>query len=186
MAKDLIRNRKPPRVSTGQSGFSMIEMLMTAFILAIGLLGLCMLQTMALRGGRGSRSLTTAVHVASSVLDQVEMEGRLSWLNVTDSPLSGQSNTNLKLNFIPLDAGTSAPNQYFNMQGNLADPTSTDPAINNPFFTVVTTHVDDVGNAVGVGQVSDYSVTVKFTDSVDATQKKIERSVVLTRRITHG
>ena len=65
-----IRNRC--RTRSGQAGFSMIEMLMTAFVLAIGLLGLCMLQAMSLRASRGSRSLETAVQVAlASVVFQM-------------------------------------------------------------------------------------------------------------------
>jgi len=179
-------NRKHPDPLAGQSGFSMVEMLMTAFVLAIGLLGLCMLQTLSLRAGRGSRSLTTAVHVGNAVLDQVEMEGRLSWLNLNETNLTGQSNANLNLVYIPLAPGASAPAQYFNAQGNLVDPTSADPTVKNNFFTVVTQHVDDVGNVAGIGQVSDFTVVVQFADTVNASNAPVQRSVVLTRRITHG
>jgi prepilin-type N-terminal cleavage/methylation domain-containing protein len=186
MAEDLMRNKKVPGALAGQAGFSMVEMLMTAFILAIGLLGLCMLQTMSLRAGRGSRSLATAVHVATALLDQVEMEGRLSWLNLNNTNFKGQTNANLTLTYIPLAVGTSTPVQNYNIQGNLVDPTSTDPTVNSNFFQVTAKHVDDVGNAVGLGQVSDYTVTVQFSDTVNASQTKVQRSVVLTRRITHG
>lgn len=186
MEEDLMGITRGRVLRSPQAGFSMIEMLMTTFILAIGLLGLCMLQTMALRGGRGSRSLTTAVHVATAALDQVEMEGRLSWLNITDSPLSGQTNSSLNLIFIPLLHGTSSNAIYFNLQGNPTDINSTDPTINDKFFTVIIKHVDDVGNGAGVGQVSDYTATVTFSDTVNASQSPVTRTVVLTRRITHG
>ena len=47
----------------------MIEMLMTAFILAVGILGLTMLLVMSLKGSRGGRSLTTAVLVGDNVME---------------------------------------------------------------------------------------------------------------------
>ena len=184
MAEYLMRARQRPRTG-GQAGFSMIEMLMTAFILAVGLLGLCMLQTLSLRASRGSRSLNTAVQVASGVMDRVEMEGRLSWLNITDNPAVAPTIANLpNLLYIPLALGASL-NQSFNLRGEL--PTaSPDPTVSTPFFTVVTKHVDNVGTGAGVGQISDFSVTVSFTDTLNAAAGPVTRQVVLTRRIIHG
>jgi len=171
----------------GQEGFSMIEMLMTAFILAVGLLGLCMLQIMSLRGSRGSQSLTTAVHVATGVLDEIEMEGRLSWANIGDSsPLKGQDNSKLGLQYLTLAKGKSTNPFYFNIEGNPYDQNSTDPLVKNQYFTVVVKRENDVGNASGFGQVSDFTATVTFYDTVDATQTKVPRQVILYRRITHG
>jgi hypothetical protein len=37
-----------------------------------------------------------------------------------------------------------------------------------------------------VGQISDYSVTVTFSDTLHATAGPVTRQVVLTRRIIHG
>jgi prepilin-type N-terminal cleavage/methylation domain-containing protein len=184
-----MRTGNQARAVAGQEGFSMIEMLMTTFILAIGLLGLCMLQTMSLRAGRGSRSLNTAVQVANSVMDQVEMEGRLSWLNLTNSTLAGTSNANLNLVYLPLGVGNSnaAAPQYFDIQGNPTNLASTDPTQNTQFFKAVTKYVDNVGTANGgTGQVSDFTVTVTFSDTISATNVAVPRTVVLTRRITHG
>jgi len=143
----------------------MIEMLMTTFVLAVGLLGLCMLQTMSLRASTGSRSLATAVHVANSVMDQVEMEGRLSWLS-----------------YITAKGGTV--NASFDLQGNVCTPGAADVTLSNPYYTVTTVYVDDVGSAGGVGKVSDFTVTVAFSDTVNGAA--VPRQVVLTRRILHG
>lgn len=184
MAEDLMRDRKGPR-SGGQAGFSMIEMLMTAFVLGIGLLGLCMLQTLSLRASRGSRSLNTAVQVGQGVMDQVEMEGRLSWLNLTDNPAAAPTLANLpNLLYIPLAVGASL-NQTFNLRGN-PPAASPDPTISTPFFTVVTKRMADQGAGGGVGQISDYSVTVTFSDTTNAAAAPVQRQVVLTRRIIHG
>jgi Tfp pilus assembly protein PilV len=163
----------------------MIEMLMTTFVLAVGLLGLCMLQTMSLRASTGSRSLATAVHVANSVMDQVEMEGRLSWLNLTNSAylVSATSpNTPLTLSYITAKGGTV--NASFDLQGNVCTPGAADVTLSNPYYTVTTVYVDDVGSAGGVGKVSDFTVTVAFSDTVNGAA--VPRQVVLTRRILHG
>ena len=177
---------KPPGARGGQEGFSMIEMLMTAFVLAIGLLGLCMLQAMSLRAGRGSRSLATAAQVAQGVMDQVEMEGRLSWLNLTDNNNGSATISNLpNLLYLPLAVGGQLT-QTYNLWGNAPISTSTDPTLSTPFFTAVTQHVADVGTTAGTGQISDYMVTVTFADTVNGSKVAVKRSVVLTRRIIHG
>ena len=63
------RTGRPP-----QGGFSMVEMLMTAFVMAIGILGLAMLQAMSLKASRGTRSMTTAIQVGEGVMDRIEQE----------------------------------------------------------------------------------------------------------------
>jgi prepilin-type N-terminal cleavage/methylation domain-containing protein len=188
MAEDLMATRNRPRARAAQAGFSMVEMLMTAFVLAIGLLGLCLLQTMSLRGSRGSRSLMTAVHVAEGVMDEVEMEGRLSWLNITDNPSAAPASLYANFKYIPLAVGATynSPNgEQYNIMGESLT-SSPAPTLTTPFFTAYTVHVDDVGNGGGKGQVSDYSVTVKFTDSPSASSTGGQRQVVMTRRIIHG
>ena len=182
-----MRTRKPARPLTSQEGFSMIEFLMTAFILAVGLLGLCMLQTMSLRASRGSSSLSTAAQVAQGVMDQVEMEGRLSWLSLTDTNLA-VAPTVSNLTYMPLAVGGNTKTQTFNLQGNPTNAGSTDPTQNTAFFTAITARTADAGLAAGgVGQISDYTVTVTFSDAViAATQAPKTRTVQVTRRIIHG
>jgi len=75
--------RRTRRLFKAQQGFTMVEMLMTAFILAVGIMGLSLLQVMSLKGARGGKSLSTAVQVGDAVMDRIEQEGRLTWLNVT-------------------------------------------------------------------------------------------------------
>ncbi|HJU84612.1 MAG TPA: prepilin-type N-terminal cleavage/methylation domain-containing protein [Holophagaceae bacterium] len=58
-----------------QQGFSMVEVLMAAFIMAIGLLGLAALQVTSQAFGTGSRYRGTATFIAHSVLDQIQAEG---------------------------------------------------------------------------------------------------------------
>ncbi len=174
-----------------QSGFSMIEMLMTAFILAIGILGLSMLQIMSLKASRGSRSLTTAVQVGEGVMDQIEMEGRLSWLNSTDTQLKQASITPIAV--LQYVNHALPVTNYFDING-VATASAADP---KTFYTVVTDYPGTPATAnhiavpppadSGPMMMDDYSVTVNFADAVDpATQVPIPRTVNITRRILHG
>ncbi|MBJ6982624.1 type IV pilus modification protein PilV [Luteimonas sp. MC1572] len=52
-----------------QGGFSLIEVLIALVILAIGLLGLALLQTMNLRYTKSAEQRTKAVNLASAILD---------------------------------------------------------------------------------------------------------------------
>jgi prepilin-type N-terminal cleavage/methylation domain-containing protein len=172
----------------GQAGFSMIEMLMTAFILAIGILGLTMLQVMSLKASRGGRSLSTAVLVGERVMDQVEMEGRLSWLNATGQYTGTSNAVDLpNLRYVSLAPGVAgALTETFNSKGGppLGNP---DPADNSIYFIVVTTkNVSVAPGAAPNGALSNFTVTVAFTDQLTQGGAAIPRTVVLTRRILHA
>ena len=63
--------------------------MIAAFILAIGLLGLTMLQTQAVSQATSGRGRATAVYVADWILQQAQIEGQESYfakLNVTTLP----------------------------------------------------------------------------------------------------
>ncbi|MDP1830924.1 MAG: prepilin-type N-terminal cleavage/methylation domain-containing protein [Geothrix sp.] len=179
---------RTPRRNDGrwqrQAGFSMVEMLMTAFIMAIGILGLSLLQVMSLQASRGSRSLSTAVLVGEDVMDRAEMEGRLSWLNITDTNLATPSLADLPtLKYVTL-LPAAAVVETFNIKGGAPNPASLDPAEQTPFFTTTTRRVPLL--AATTGRLSDISVQVQFTDQVDPANTPILRTVTLTRRIAHG
>jgi len=162
----------------------MIEMLMTAFILAVGILGLTMLQTMSLRASRGSRSLTTAVLVAEQVMDQVEMEGRLSWLNSKDDNRVVSMDTDLpNLKYIIIPAATPLV-ETFNSKGGVVNPADPDPTVQTAFYTVTTSRVP--APAAASARLSDVSVQVQFVDNVDQNSAPVQRTVSLTRRVVHG
>lgn len=169
--------RPEGRRSKGQSGFTIIEMLMTAFILSVGILGLSMLQVMSLKVSRGGRSLTSAVQVADHVLDQVEMEGRLTWLDLTDSQYTIPS-TFTTLRYVRQAAPVL---DTFDINGGI-------PAAPAAVFYNVSTQRTDLPqpNAV-TGQVHDFTVTVTFSDTTNpTTHLPINRTVSVTRRIVHG
>lgn len=185
--RSMTRSLNRPTLKT-QAGFSMIEMLMTAFILAVGILGLTMLQVMSMKASRGGRSLTTAVQVAELVMDQVEMEGRTSWLNRTDTQIGNASITPIAgLEYV---GQPGAVVNFFNIKGQIPQPSSPDPADVATYFTVTTSLLNGTSPAnhvaAGVGQMDDYIVTVDFVEAVNpTTSAPVHRTVTLTRRIFH-
>jgi len=188
MAKNMIISNKQPR-AIHQGGFSMIELLVATFVLAIGILGLAMLQTMALRASKGSGNLGAAVRIAEQVMNQVELEGRLSWLNITDgnqnlsSPGAGLS---FEFKYIKME-GAVEP-EYFNPRGEpINESDQDDPIAAMKFFTVITEKLPRKNESVGaVGHMSDFNVRVEFTESLGSNKQPITRKFNLTRRIIHG
>lgn len=67
------------RRPTCQSGFSLVELLVTALIFGIGLLGLAALQVSTLRSNSGGRNRVTAASLAEGCLGAIQSEGSLSW-----------------------------------------------------------------------------------------------------------
>lgn len=63
-----------------EQGFSLLELLATALILGVGLLGLAALQTMGIRSYGASRQRDAAAYLASSILDQFASQGQISAL----------------------------------------------------------------------------------------------------------
>jgi hypothetical protein len=177
MEEDVMRFRK----ASPESGFSMVEMLMTALILAVGILGLTMLQAMSLQSSRGGRSLTAAVQIADRIMDQIEMEGRLSWLNITSSTFTAQPLTSLQY------IGNGAiPIADYDIDSNLigtGQPLGS--GMPQLFFTAQATQGASVGGGA-TGQMHDFTVQVNFLDGTDASKAPITRTVTLTRRILHG
>ncbi len=165
-----------------QRGFSLVEMLLTAFILAVGIMGLTLLQVMAMKGARGGSSLSTAIQVGEDVLDRIELEGRLSWLNISGTQLTtpGQLNNLQYVNKTAID-----PPLVFTIKGQAPEADAQNAVDATAFYAVTMTRGND--SAASVGMVSDFTVTVSFSDVVNpANNQPIIRNVRLSRRILHG
>ncbi|MBI1753616.1 MAG: prepilin-type N-terminal cleavage/methylation domain-containing protein [Acidobacteria bacterium] len=67
------------RRATHQTGFSLIELLVTALIFGIGLLGLAALQVSTMRSNSGGRNRVTASALAEGCLSAIQAEGSLTW-----------------------------------------------------------------------------------------------------------
>ena len=196
VSKSKISNdlQEAQKIKRGQRGFSLIEMLAAAFIMAIGILGILTLQMMAIRATRGTSNMGTAARIAGRIIDQAELEGRLSWLNITDGNKIAPSLEDLngfQLKYINLDTSKELVEQY-NVKGGLIGEVSEgsgDPMDNMVFFTVATRRESiDTGDALNqvVGSISDFKVRVTFADVVGPDKQPITRTFNLSRRIIHG
>jgi prepilin-type N-terminal cleavage/methylation domain-containing protein len=112
-------------------GFSLVEFLMVAIILGIGLLGLAALTTTAMRGYSGSRTLDSAVALSSSVMDRLSADGRIS------AQLRSISGSTIPTSALVANATDGKVNTYtdpatqlgtFDLQGQ--------PSSTQPVFTV--------------------------------------------------
>ena len=177
-----------PRVKARKdAGFSMVEMLMAAFIFAIGLLGLCMLQSMSIRVAAGGHNLELAVQLNDQVMDQVELEGRQSYLNanITDQTAPSALATLVYINQAQVD-------QYFRMPtaADIDPMTGLAYPPGKPILSTIANYMFHVQmtQAVTAGTgLSDVTVTTNFSDATNAvTHVPVVRNVTTTRRIIHG
>ena len=61
----------PSSVPRKVRGMSLIEVMVAMLVLAVGLLGIAAMQSLALRGGQGSLESTQAVIATSSMLESI-------------------------------------------------------------------------------------------------------------------
>ena len=158
----------------------MVEMLLAAFILAIGILGLAMLQTYAFHSQAGSTAVATAVQISGQILDQADMAGR-------NSVLCSQTSIALPAMNPAWFGGANIVTTY-NYSG-LAVPPNPGPA----FFTATTlaTITPTLTNGVVtpiqyLGGMANVATTVSWTDGTNQAGAGIARTVTLTRRINYA
>ena len=124
----------PPRRLLAPAGFSMIELLMAAFILGIGLLGLTALMAANLRMGAGGRQRDTAAYLGNKVLERLAGDGRRSAL------LRANGQTTFSTAFLVANAVDDVPNTYqvADASGTVQSTFDLDgrPSAASPIFTV--------------------------------------------------
>jgi len=148
-------------------------------------LGLSALQVMALKAARGSRSASAAILLAERIMDQVEAEGRLSWLHLTDSGAAAPSVADLAgLRYIT-QAANAPVQERFSVRGQPVAPNALDPLDSTPFYTA-TTRRASVQAGMPTGQLSEFTVVVTYLDDSDRSGAPIPRTVTLVRRVAHG
>jgi len=154
-----------------QQGFSMVEMLVAAFIMAIGILGLTMLQTLSIRTNASSRSRTTAIQVADRFMDQAEALGR-------NSLLVARSKETPPTTISPDYFGSAIITRYANYDGT----TSTEAS----YFTVTIQPTDVATEYAGIGGIKLLTITVSWKESSSSANTLIDRNVVISRRISYA
>ncbi len=164
-----------------QAGFSMIEMLMTAFILAVGILGLTALQSVALTAATRSKGYNGAVAVAGHILESIESQARQRWLIITND-----STATLPA-YAPDYFGAADITENFTFNGHYPDLSAAANSVNRvPFFTVVTHGDPDLHAVATSGAIRNYTVTVTFKEAGAAGQTAITRTVVLSKTVLYG
>lgn len=162
-----------------QAGFSMVEMLMVALVMAIGLLGVASMQLIAIKASSGSANLNTAAMLADQVMDSVESEARNCWLNQTSGTVTV--------------AGTEPPNLYYLSKPPTINVTQTFDVAGQPvdasspkkIFTATVTSAAVTTTGAATGNLMDVKVVVAFTDVVNNSQT-IQRNITITRRIIYA
>ena len=147
-------------------GFAMIEFLMVALILAIGLLGLLGMQVVSVASGTQSRFRGTATMLAHNVLDRIVAEGQVSqaeryasgngtittagWVFIDPSTLSGK-------------ASSATEDFYYDIQGNPV--ASDDPSL---VYTVTWQRMAGVSGS-NVLAMQSFVVNVQWNEAVKNT-----------------
>lgn len=156
-----------------QLGFSMVELLLAALVMGIGLLGLAMLQAMAIRNNTGSRSMSTAVLLAESILDDAQARGR-------SARIFSQQGATIPTLFETIF--TAPSNFNCNFAGRRL-PDTQDP---NPYFAVTTRPTPVAAPVAQVGGLVDLTVTVTWTEGVGPNNTPRQRQVSMTRRMSYA
>lgn len=153
----------PPSRRSSQGGFTMVELLVVAAILAFGLLGLTALQTLTMRVGAGSRQRVAAAYVGHSVLDRIYMEGAQSYFYES----SGQP-VPAGFTRVFTGAGTSGNIGSFDANGTLL---STSMSYPGAVITATWDRLDPKTAApvAGAPQINEYVVNVSYIEG-DATR----------------
>ena len=156
-----------------QTGFSLIELMMTAFIFGVGLLGLAALQVATLRNNTGSRNRFTATSLAEGCMSAIQAEGSTSWnyaagiMGTTASPTyptalkkytgAGMAGSfgSFDVNGLPLATGD--PNTVFTVAWTRLGAVASGPGTQTPItnmnlreFVVTVSWQDQATNAAGV------------------------------------
>ncbi|WP_243304039.1 type IV pilus modification protein PilV [Geothrix oryzisoli] len=173
-------------------GFSMVELLITMFILAIGLLGLATLQFSAQAQGLGARQRGTASFVAHNLLDRIQAEGALSSGERAIS-IDGTVTPNGRFKYIdPAGAAATtalANDDGYTILGLLPDDPYYDPK--GPHATADKTLVYNTSWIRGRGVINAYAksglqefvVNVTWTEINPQTKATITKSISVSRYV---
>jgi Tfp pilus assembly protein PilV len=152
----------------------MVEMLMAAFIMAVGLLGLAMLQTYSMRAQAGSSNQGVAVQLGEQILDEAENLGRNSVMCAHNGFTVPAPATNY--------LGAAPVVQTFTNTGVAGAPV---------FFTATSTATlaasPGVVTAVSqIGGIAMVQVVVSWSETLSTTGGALPRTVTLYRRIEYA
>jgi len=161
-----------------ESGFSLVELLVAAFIMAVGLLGLAALETVSLKSNTRARGYNTAVLVASQVLDAAETQARQT-IQTQSQGGTVVYPTNDYFGAVPVV-------EQFTFRGAHLNANSADPVDKTTFFTASTTSVNAGNYAGAIGRLVVVTTVVTFQEALSNSGPLVTRTVTLTRNINHA
>lgn len=185
MATPLMLRRRP------EGGFTLIEMVLAAFVIAVGLLGLTLLQTMALRTSSSGSRMAKAVRLGDGLLDNIANEGRLRRLvsQFQDPNATARLGTTVyyKSDFQRL-------NLYYDHSDKLlGTSTAADASTARPAGTVFTATVTpvvraDAPVAIQGMDLKTFQVVVEYLEVPNPSQAAatFKRTATLTRTVGHA
>jgi len=162
----------------GEGGFSMIELLMAAFIMAIGLLGLTLLLVMSVGSSTSGRLRNVGTGVGQNILESVDSEARQQRLFRTLDPadpapaLSGYFST------------TTPVTKSYNIYGTVVNTGSADPLERVAVFT--TTSIcsqDTTGTTATSGTVYSFQVVVNYREAKGSSGTLLTHSQTFRRKV---
>lgn len=168
-----------PSPVAGQKGFSLVELLMAAFVLGVGILGLTSLQVMSIRAASTSGRMQDAIRLAEQVLESASAEGTQSYLG---HKFQAAAPSAMKY----IGAGTVI--DYYKYR-DVADPegekgTIIAGTVDDNLFIVTVNQLQTT--PAGRGQLSRFTVDVQFKEGVAADGTLVMRTVSLTRQVVHA
>ena len=109
------RTHNPPPAMQRQRGFTLIEVLVTAVVLSVGLLGLAGLQTVSMRNNHSAYLRSQAVHLAYDMADRVRSNAnhQTKFNGLTASATSACTGTS------GCDSSQMAKNDLYEWQGHI-------------------------------------------------------------------
>ncbi|HJW31910.1 MAG TPA: prepilin-type N-terminal cleavage/methylation domain-containing protein [Holophagaceae bacterium] len=167
------------RSRRGQSGFSLVELLLAAFVMAVGLLGLTSLQAMSIRATTSTGRMQDAIRLAEQILEQISAEGTQSYLGEIY-----QSKAPAPMKWINAGATVTDYYQYRTVadaegeKGTLRAGTAADNA-----FTVTVNQVETV--PAGGPMLAQVTVQVQFMEGMVG-GVPVMRTVTFTREVLHA
>lgn len=164
-------------ITSIKNGFSMVEMLMAAFILAVGLLGLSLLQVLSLRGDNASRVQHVAIGIGQNILESIDSEARQARLFRVMDPASAAPVLSSYF------GGTQVVNSY-NFYGTPVNAASADPLERvQVLYATVDCVKETTGASAASGGIYDFIVAVHFYDSKTSTGTLTERVQTFRRKV---
>ncbi len=192
------------RTTETQLGFSLVELLVAAFVLGVGVLGLTLLQVSVVKINTSSASTTRGLAVANSLLETAASEGRRSMLWTVEQRAPVVANyTSAYIGPTGTLAGTVT--RYLTPSGKIFTTLASAQGAGElvytttmtPSNTVATSASIQVLTASGAAQTvtttlsrsSVFTVEVSWLDSVvsqSGATTNVKRYVRLARRVNHA